>query len=402
MRIAYASIHDATTIATGFGIFNSSAYLLGRALNQAGAQVDFLGPLRETYGPWYWAKQVYHREITHKTYNRHRETRPIRDFSRQIAARLARGNHDIVLSPLSPGSQPVAYLQCRQPIVICTDSTLASAVQNYPALSWSASVQSNLRAGLENEAAALARARLILYPSKWAAQAAIAQYRLDAAKVKVIPWGPGFECNRRFSDIEWMVENRPADVCRILFVGWDWERKGGPIVLATVRELRRRGVNVELDIVGNRAVEAQSSGLDFVRIHGPLHRSDSGQSALLDELYARSHLYFMPSRGEAFGLVFAEASSFALPSIATKVGGLPEVIREGVNGFTFPLDTGPAGYADAIQRIVADRDTYRKLAFSTFSEFETRLNWRTAINQMLHEMQSLLSSDPRLPRARAA
>jgi glycosyltransferase involved in cell wall biosynthesis len=110
----------------------------------------------------------------------------------------------------------------------------------------------------------------------------------------------------------------------------------------------------------------------------------------------------MPSRGEAFGLVFAEASSFALPSIATKVGGLPEVIREGVNGFTFPLDTGPAGYADAIQRIVADRDAYRKLAFSTFSEFETRLNWRTAINQMLHEMQSLLSSDPRLPRARAA
>ena len=54
---------------------------------------------------------------------------------------------------------------------------------------------------------------------------------------------------------------------------------------------------------------------------------------------------FVPTRAEALGLVFLEASAFALPSIATDVGGVPEVIKSGVTGATFPLSAGPAEYA---------------------------------------------------------
>lgn len=391
MRIAYVTIYDATTIERGFSSYNGVGYYLARALAQAGAQVEHLGPLRETFGLYYWAKQIFHRKFTHKTYNRHREKLAVWDYSRQVAARLRRANYDVVFSPLSVGSQPVAYLNCRQPIVICSDSTLASAVASYPALSWGAAVKSNLRAGLANERAALKRASLIIYPSEWAASQAISEYGLPAAKIKVVPWGANLECSRTMDDVQRMIDARPPGVCRLLFVGLDWERKGGPVVLATAQELVRMGLKVELNIVGCNPLPPQSAP-EYVKIYGRLRRSVPEENRLFDELFSRSHLLMMPSKGEAFGHVFAEASSFGLPSIATNVGGIPSAVREGINGRLFPLETPAAVYARAIADLLSRRDEYRRLAIQSFNEYQTRLNWTTAGRTIVNLLKDLCSN----------
>ena len=54
------------------------------------------------------------------------------------------------------------------------------------------------------------------------------------------------------------------------------------------------------------------------------------------ELLAISDVMFHLSRKEAFGLVLLEALACGVPSIATNVGGIPEVIEDGVNGFIVP------------------------------------------------------------------
>ena len=82
----------------------------------------------------------------------------------------------------------------------------------------------------------------------------------------------------------------------------------------------------------------------------------------LNELYARSHFFIMPTRAEAFGIVFAEASTFGVPCLGTAVGGLPSVIKDGVNGQLFPLDANGEDYADWILHTMADPVRYRTLA----------------------------------------
>lgn len=402
MRIAYTTLYDATTTDSGFGSYNTMAYHLARALGRAGASVDMIGPLKETFGPLYWAKQAYHQKFTGKTYNRHREILPVRDFSRQIAQRIHGLALDCVFSPISPGSQPIAYLDCDVPIVVCSDSPLASAVKNYPALSWDAAVPSNLRAGLENERAALTRASLILYPSQWAADAACAEYGIDRNKVKVIPWGANLETTRTIDQVRSMIERRDDHTLRLLFVGLDWKRKGGQMVLETLRSLEQQGIPVHLDIIGCDPFADGSAKPKCVTVHGRLMRNDPEQSLKFDRLFSAAHFLFMPSKGEAFGHVFAEASSFGVPSIATDVDGIPAAVRPTKNGRLFPSGTTAAEYADAIARMWMDREAYRELAVSSFREFSGSLNWDTAATAMLHAINGLRTLRPTFYSPKAA
>jgi glycosyltransferase involved in cell wall biosynthesis len=399
LRIAYTTIYDATTTLTGYSSYNSMAFHLGRALSRAGALMDYVGPLRETFGPYYWLKQSFHQRFTGKTYNRHRELLPLHDFARQISSHLQSHECDVVFSPLSVGSQPVAYLKTQKPIVICSDSPLACAVANYPALSWNAAARSNLRAGLKNERAALTRADLILYPSSWAANAAIREYSLDPRKVRIIPWGANLETNRTAGDVQRLIRSRDSSMLRILFVGMDWERKGGRIVLETVQQLHRQGTQVHLDIVGcdpfNNSVEQAP---DFVTVHGRLRRSAPEERAKFEELFSQSHLLMMPSQGEAFGHVFAEASSYGVPSIATNVDGIPAAVRDGKNGLLFALETRPADYAAAIADLMESPEGYRRLAISSFEEYRRSLNWDSVAQQMLELLVDLVGAPASAPR----
>jgi YD repeat-containing protein len=95
----------------------------------------------------------------------------------------------------------------------------------------------------------------------------------------------------------------------------------------------------------------------------------------LGELYKRSHFFIMPSRAEAFGIVFAEASAFGVPCLATKVGGLPSVIIDDVNGRLFPLEAGGAEYADYIAKYMRNPVRYQQLALRTAEDAATRLSW---------------------------
>jgi glycosyltransferase involved in cell wall biosynthesis len=67
------------------------------------------------------------------------------------------------------------------------------------------------------EALALKRCDLIMYTSDWAAETAIKTYGVDAAKVKVIPWGANFECNRALDDIHTIIRAKKR-FCRSKFL----------------------------------------------------------------------------------------------------------------------------------------------------------------------------------------
>lgn len=81
--------------------------------------------------------------------------------------------------------------------------------------------------------------------------------------------------------------------------------------------------------------------------HGLLGRTD------IAAVFARSSLYVWPGCGEAYGLAYLEAQAAALPVVAFKTAGVPEVIDEGVSGFLTPAGDDHA-YARAIEHLLSD------------------------------------------------
>jgi glycosyltransferase involved in cell wall biosynthesis len=88
-------------------------------------------------------------------------------------------------------------------------------------------------------------------------------------------------------------------------------------------------------------------------------------------------------------VVFCEASSFGVPSLATRVGGIPGAIQEGVSGFTFPLTAGAGEWAARLRGLMADRTAYAALARSAFADYQQRTNWSAAgatVKRLLEEV----------------
>lgn len=73
----------------------------------------------------------------------------------------------------------------------------------------------------------------------------------------------------------------------------------------------------------------------------------------------RSSVVIMPSREESFGLVALESGLMGRPVVASRVGGLPEVVRHGETGFTVSRDD-PQAFADAALRLLEDPDRARR------------------------------------------
>jgi glycosyltransferase involved in cell wall biosynthesis len=389
MRIAFATIYDATTTSSGFSSYNGVGYHMGRALTRAGLDLDFLGPLKEPFAWLFYPKQMVAQRYLHKVYNRHREVLACKSYSRQISRALKGGNHDVLFSALSVGSQPVAYVRTEKPIVIWTDSTLASAVDFYPDMDRKGAIWSNLQSGLKNEREAVKRAALVIYSSEWARREAIQQYSLDPDKVKVVAFGANAEAEPDRQAILKFIEQRPTDTCRLLFVGMDWVRKGGAVALRTAEILHQRGIKVELTLVGSQPSDGAPLP-EYVKPMGLITRRTQEGAAKLDELFARSHFLILASKADASPHVLVEANSYGVPCASSDVGGIPSIIHDSRNGRVFPAGSDPVKYADWIAEVFSNPNTYRQLAIDSFDEYRARLNWTTAGVQVAGLLKDLV------------
>ena len=317
-----------------------------------------------------------------------REPERLQSFARQFQERMEGKQCDVVFSP---GSECVAWLETERPVTFCADATFAGMVDYYWA--YTGLSADYLAKGHDQERRSLQRADLAVYPSEWAAQSAINSYGASPEKIAVIPFGANFGSQNRREDVWASIEQRSIDHPRILFVGTHWQRKGGDLVADAVQLLRGRGMDVQLDMVGCD-VPARVRAQPGVHAHGYLNAHRAKDRETLTSLYRKAHLLFVPSRAEAYGMTYAEASAFGLPSITTATGGIPGVVCDGINGYCLPISAPAAQYAHLIEGILTDRDRYQTLARASFQQFEERLNWKVFCNEYLALLKSRCLTPP--------
>ncbi|HWA08596.1 MAG TPA: glycosyltransferase family 4 protein [Opitutaceae bacterium] len=363
-------------------------FFMRQALEDAGVETVTLRP-EETGGSRRWLNFLYWRWLRHKRYLRYCDPRMLRSYAQQCERQLAALSVDAVFSP---STWPLAYLETELPMVFWTDACFAGILGFYE--SFAEVAPPSIDAGHAVERRALHRCARAIYSSEWAAESARRYYDIDPAKISVVPFGGNFQEPPTLAEATALVGRREPTPCRLLLVGVDWKRKGADIAVETVGALNAAGVPSHLTIVGCRPPHGHPPLPDSVEVIPFIGKESAAERRRLREIYERSHFFIMPSRAEAFGIVYAEASAFGVPCLATRVGGLPSVIIDNVNGQLFSLEARGPEYAAYIRRVFADPAGYRELALSAAREGSTRLSWKVSGRRLAAILAELVPPHP--------
>jgi glycosyltransferase involved in cell wall biosynthesis len=152
---------------------------------------------------------------------------------------------------------------------------------------------------------------------------------------------------------------------RVLFIGRDWDRKGGPALLLAFAEVRKTHPAAELVIVG----ASPDISMPNCRVLGDLSMDR------LSALYASASIFCVPSRSEPFGVVFLEAMMHRLPVIASRIGALPDMVQEGVTGRLVPPND-PRALARALVELLSDPGLCRKMGEAGYAHAAGNYTWK--------------------------
>lgn len=228
-------------------------------------------------------------------------------------------------------------------------------------------------------------------------------YGADMSKVTVIP--PGVDLDR-FQPIAKAVAKEvvgiPAGDRNILFAGRIEPLKGIDTMLraiALIQERRPEAVaNVSVSIVGGDPwsddLDEEMARLQALRreldIHDLVTFLGSKDQDILPYYYAAAEMVVMPSHYESFGLVALEAMASGTPVIASEVGGLAFLVRDGETGYHVP-SRNPEALAEKIYTLLAD-DGCREEMGRQALQHARRYAWPRVANRMLQLYGELLAS----------
>jgi glycosyltransferase involved in cell wall biosynthesis len=161
---------------------------------------------------------------------------------------------------------------------------------------------------------------------------------------------------------------------RLLFVGKDWARKGGPMAVEVTQALRAAGINARLHVVGCRP-QLPPGAAEYIAVHGQLYQTHPEESAVLAELFMNAHFLLVPTTAECYGIVFAEAQAFALPPVSRAVQALSTVVEDGRTGVLLEAKAPASAYVERILALRADPAAYVRMAVAARERYESLLSW---------------------------
>jgi glycosyltransferase involved in cell wall biosynthesis len=147
-----------------------------------------------------------------------------------------------------------------------------------------------------------------------------------------------------------------------LFVGGDFPRKGGPLLLDVWRQAGF-AARADLTIVTDWNVpQPLPEGVRVVR-------HVKGQTAEWAAIWHAADLFVMPTHNEAFGLVYQEAAAAGLPAIGSRLNAVPEIIHDGETGLLVdPHD--PRELSAALDRLIGSAELRLRIGRAARAKME--------------------------------
>ena len=223
-------------------------------------------------------------------------------------------------------------------------------------------------------AASYQACRLLFPWSNWAADSSTGDYGASPGRVRVAP--PGVDLDR------WVPSPKKPNggVCELLFVGGDFERKGGPLLLEWAKNNKSK--DWRLNIVTRNPVDTND---ERIVVHNGLMSNDP----MLVQLYRSADLFVLPTIADCYSLASIEALASGIPVILSAIGGTPDVIKHGETGYLVsPGDV--AGFSDKLDLLIGDGDLRRSLGEAARADAEARYDSRKNVRNTVLMMKECL------------
>ena len=261
--------------------------------------------------------------------------------------------------------QMQSLFDCSQPGVphfVYTDHTHLANL-NYPGYNHTSLYP---RKWIELENQIYQNANLTFVRSSHIRQSLIEQYNYPKERIELVYAGN----NVKIASYNSM--NKKYDDQRILFVGLDWERKGGPELVEAFKRALATHPSATLTIVG-ASPHLQIPNCQVVGKVAP--------SSLI-AYYESATIFCMPTHLEPFGVVFLEAMQAGLPIVTTKVGAVPDFIKDNWNGFLAePGDI--EGIANGLIKLLDNPVLCQQFGERGYTLWNERYTW-SAVSQNMY------------------
>jgi glycosyltransferase involved in cell wall biosynthesis len=301
----------------------------------------------------------------------------LRDYASQIEKWVRAHQIDVIFSP---STIPITLLNCDQPIVTWTDAVFHS-MHGYYGKGFAKMTSSAVARGKWQEEEALRNCQISAFASTWALEGA--RTFADNSKLRLLLFGSSLPVHHTVDEIAQLASRKRVmrtNKCELLFVGADWERKGGSIAIETAKLLNDSGIETRLRVVGSKP---KAEVPEYVELLGFVDKSSASGEQCLIELFRSADVFILPTNAEAAGIVFAEASSYGLPSVTYATGGVTDYVRSDVNGKCIEPGASAARFAQEILSIVERRAEYVSYAVRAFEEYRQRLNWESSVRELI-------------------
>jgi len=202
----------------------------------------------------------------------------------------------------------------------------------------------------------------------------IEQYGLSSDRVKCVGAGSNVVIDER----TFTEPNFAGDI--VLFVGRDWERKGGPDLIAAFRRVREHVADASLLIAGC-SPDVNGPGITVL---------GDQTAAQLTRRFSESAVFCMPTRVEPFGIAFVEAAAHGLPVVGTTVGAVPDIVREGETGYLHPPHDVD-GLTGSLIALLTNPERCRMMGRAGREYVKERYTWTQAVAQIAAAIRPLVT-----------
>jgi glycosyltransferase involved in cell wall biosynthesis len=202
--------------------------------------------------------------------------------------------------------------------------------------------------------------------SRFAKESLIRDYGIVEDKISIVP--PGIDLKIWSNHLDKSQrDGTSADNLRVLFVGGNFVRKGGDLLLNIAMKEEFQQCDFHFVTKG------------FKGLKGPnifVHENLSANSETLISLFREAHIFVLPSRADFFPLAILEAMAMGLPVLTTKVGGISEIVADGQNGFAVAADNEEA-LVDRLRALVLNPELRARLGRSGRRLVESKFDLET-------------------------
>lgn len=262
----------------------------------------------------------------------------------------------------------------RPPTVVYTDYTAILSAQK-PEGGRSPYSGKQLKAWLAREKLVYENAAHICARSELVQESIIGQYGIDPSKLSVVGGGANVTPN---GDFEFKTRSGSPT---ILFIGKEYYRKGGDLLLKAFERIRSQIPDARLVMVTSASIDAVE-GVQFIK---PCWRED-----VIAELFRKADVFVLPSRLETWGDVIVEAMAFGVPCVVTRNDAMPEIIDHEVTGLVVEKED-----ADAIAfwttRLLEDQEMRQRLSENARRRYVDQFAWTVVANRIGDVIESIAS-----------